>query len=129
MVILACALPHTYVALWAGCLVTGVGIGSLMPTALGFGKNKTHHTGILSSSVLTSSYIGRILAPPIIGYLLDNKDPMWFTYINVAYTSAVVLFFGILVLLRLVTKVCATQNQPEVKRDDTESVSLDQLRT
>ncbi len=122
-VVLACALLYTPVALWVGFVTVGVGMGSIVPTALGVGKDKTQYTSMLSSTIMTSMYVGRIAAPPIIGYLLDNEDPMWFAYIGVVYTSAIALLFTNFVCVALLSRSCV-EKAPEVVKDEKVNDSL-----
>ncbi len=110
-VFLTCVLPFSPIAIWVGSVLAGVGIGSMTPSILGVGKACTQFTGMLVSAIMTGGYLGCIVAPPIIGYILDNNDPIWFAYISIIYTSANVLLLGIIVLISL-SKGCSC-NKPE----------------
>ncbi len=123
VVFLACALPYTHVALWVGLVILGVGMGSMAPTILGVGKEQSKFISFLSSAILTSGYVGRIVAPPIIGFILDNMNPMWFAYIGVIYTAAVTLLFVVLISFVFANKGCA-HSKPEVTPNNPEAISL-----
>lgn len=87
------ALKVTTLSLWIGASLLGLGIGNMLANTLNAGKWLTSQTGVISSVIFASAYTGKIVAPLLIGYLLDHVDPMWFLYLGVVFSS------GVLVLL------------------------------
>ena len=89
----------TDVSLWLGIILIGLSIGSLLPTIINMGKGLIAHNGILSSVVFFSVYFGKIVTPPLVGYLLQNVSYKWFLYSSVIFAFLMFLNFCILFLL------------------------------
>ncbi len=77
----------TPLSLWIGASLLGLGNGNLVANTLNAAKRCSSQTGKVLSVILTSAYTGRIIAPQIVGYLIDNVDPMWFLYLGVVYSG------------------------------------------
>ncbi len=75
------------ISLWIGASLLGLGNGNTVANALNAAKRLSGQTGVISSVIFTSAYTGRIIAPQIVGYLIDNVDPMWFLYLGVVYSG------------------------------------------
>ncbi len=90
-------LEATTISFWIGVFVIGSCVGSASTAALCAGKKETPHIGVLSSLVMSSIAAGRIVGP-VVGYLLDNADHMWFFYICIVYSSGASLTFGTFLL-------------------------------
>ncbi len=78
-------------SLWIGACLLGLGFGNLLGNTLNAGKRLTDQTSVISSVVFAGGYTGRIVSPQVIGYLLDHEDPMWFLYICVVYSCAMLV--------------------------------------
>ncbi len=78
-------LKVTHFALWIGASLLGLGIGTIFANTLNAGKRLTSQTGIIASFILASGYTGKMVAPLVVGYLMDHVDPLWFLYLGVMY--------------------------------------------
>ncbi len=78
-------------SLWIGASLLGLGVGNAVANAINAGKRLTSQTGIISSFIFGSAYTGKIVAPLLVGYLLDNVDAMWFLYLGVVYSSSLLV--------------------------------------
>ncbi len=81
----------TPLSLWIGASLLGLGNGNTVANTLNAGKKLTSQTGIISSVIISCASAGRIVAPQIIGYLIDHVDPMWFLYLGVVYSGSMLL--------------------------------------
>ncbi len=81
----------TKFSLWIGACLLGLGLGNILPNTLNAGKRLTDQSSIISSVIFAGAYTGRIVAPQVIGYLLDHEDPMWFLYLGVVYSGGMLV--------------------------------------
>lgn len=96
--------------LWFGACLLGLGFGNLLPNALNAGKRLTGQSSVISSVIFAGAYAGRIVAPQVIGYVLDHEDPMWFLYLCVVYSG------GMLVLSVLIQIVLCNRKYANVEQ-------------
>lgn len=78
-------------SLWVGTLLLGLGLGNSAANTLNAGKRLTSQTGFIVSLIMGSRNCGKIVAPLLVGYLMDHEDPMWFLYLGVMYCGGMFL--------------------------------------
>ncbi len=100
-------LKVTPLSLWIGALLLGFGIGNMIANSLNSAKRLVSQPATVVSLILASIYTGKIVAPLILGYLLDNLDPMWFLYLCVLYSGCMLL----LLIAFQVTLFCNQRGQ------------------
>ncbi len=98
-ILMASMIEITQISLWVGACGLGLGFGNIFPSTMNTGKTLPVQTSIISSVLLSGGFAGSIVAPQVIGYLLDPEDPMWFLYICVVYTGSAL---GLSLLFKLV---------------------------
>ncbi len=102
-VLMTSLIKLTPFSLWIGACIFGLGNGNSVANSLNAGKRLTKQTGIISSLILTSAYIGEIMAPQVVGYLFDNVDPMWFLYLGVVYSGSMLLLSIVFQIIQFCT--------------------------
>ena len=81
----------TKLSLWIGVCFLGLGLGNLLPNALNAGKRLKTQSSMIPSLIFAGAYTGRIVAPQLVGYILDHEDPMWFLYLGVLCSSGMLV--------------------------------------
>ena len=104
-ILMASMIETVQISLWVGACVLGFGIGNVVPNTMNTGKTLPVQASIMSSVLLSSGFAGSIVAPQVIGYLLDHEDPIWFLYICIVYTGSAL----VLSLLFKLVLVCSSR--------------------
>ncbi|HEX7433982.1 MAG TPA: MFS transporter [Anaerolineaceae bacterium] len=68
-------IPGSYVALWAGTLVVGLGMASIFPTVIALAESFMTITSWVTSWLFVGSSLGAMAMPWIIGQLFDSVGP------------------------------------------------------
>ena len=92
-------LTVTSVVVWLGTISVGLSIGSLIGHVLNIGNNLISYTGILSSMVFFSAYLGKIATPLWVGYMLQNVGYIWFLYSSVIHACLMLLSYCLLIFI------------------------------
>ena len=104
-IFMASMIEIAQISLWVGACGLGLGFGNIFPSTMNTGKTLPVQASIISPVLVSSGFAGSIVAPQVIGYLLDHRDPMWFLYICVVYTGCAL----VLLLLFKFILVCSSR--------------------
>ena len=119
-IIMTFTVHLTHVAVWLGTVFVGLSIGSLVATVISMGKRFLNFSGLLSSVVFVSMFVGKIATPPLIGYLMQENGYMWFMYVSVIYASLMFVNYCTLLLMSMLKLPSQKQNQPKTDSTDAE---------
>ena len=119
-IIMTFTVRLTHVAMWLGTVFVGLSIGSLVATVISMGKRFLNFSGLLSSVVFVSMFVGKIATPPLIGYLMQENGYMWCLYVSVIYASLMFVNYCILLLMSTLKLPSQKQNQPKADSADAE---------
>ena len=66
---------------WLASFLSGAGMAPVFPTAFSWMENElVRVTGLVSAAVLVCSSAGFIINPVVLGYLIEEVSPIWFSY-------------------------------------------------
>ena len=92
-------LTLTSVVVWLGIILVGLSIGSFIGHVLSMGKSLISYTGVLSSMVFFSAFLGKIITPLWVGYMLQNVGYSWFLYSSVIHACLMLLNYCLLIFV------------------------------
>ena len=92
-------LTVTSAVVWLGTISVGLSIGSLIGHVLSMGKNLIPYTGVLSSMIFFSAFLGKIVTPLWVGYMLQNVGYSWFLYSSVIHACIMFLNYCLLIFI------------------------------
>ena len=92
-------LTVTSAVVWLGTVSVGLSIGSLIGHVLSMGKNLIPYTGVLSSMIFFSAFLGKIVTPLWVGYMLQNVGYSWFLYSSVIHACLMFLNYCLLIFI------------------------------
>ncbi len=105
-ILMASVVNTTELSLWIGASLLGLGFGNYVANTLNASMRLTEQSSIISSVIFSSIFVCRIVAPQVIGYLLDHEDPMWFLYLVVVYTSLALMMSVLFPIVLFFWKKC-----------------------
>lgn len=88
-IFMASLIKWTQFSIWIRACLLGLGYRSMLANVTNASQRLPGQAPIISSIVIAGAFTGRLVAPQVIGYLLDHKDPMWFLYLCVLYSCCV----------------------------------------
>ncbi|XP_033762350.1 sodium-dependent glucose transporter 1A-like [Pecten maximus] len=81
-VFLACAYNLSDIGVWVCTGVAGLSISILFPTVVSWtNKAIAPMLGTVSTLVFVTSYVGPFINPPLLSFLMESYDYMWFCYV------------------------------------------------
>ena len=92
--ILAFAVHLHWIVPWIGFTAAGLGVGSLFPTLISWAHSYMTVKGKEAAILYSGAGLSAMTVPPLIGFLFERVDPMWFAYI-------ILILIGIFILLYL----------------------------
>ena len=102
--------------------LAGVGMSSLFPSGMSWSEAElTQVTATISTLIFIMSSIGVMINPLYIGYLIEEVDPMWFCYVLLGQTLAMVVIFWFLLCFNrcfLNVRYGKLHLEPEVEVDE-----------
>ncbi|XP_061180631.1 sodium-dependent glucose transporter 1C-like [Saccostrea echinata] len=102
------SLYDVTIGIWLFTCLLGFALSVIFPTVVMWTEMKfVRVTGKVASIFLVAASIGSSVNPPVLGILMENFTPMWFSYLLLAETVVlIVLYFtGLSISRRITTKV------------------------
>ena len=96
-------------ALWVCTIVGGLALSTVFCSALIWAREFVPVGGKFTSMYVITYTTGMMTWPPLTGFLVRQRGPQWFPYINVLLVMGCALFYSCLIGLRLVYKTQLTQ--------------------
>lgn len=97
---LTCSLTYASSIFWLFVALPGVSMSIVYPCIFTWTEESILKvSGTVSSIFLIASSVGFTINPLLLGYLMDNKSPIWFVYILLG--EAVLCFTTVLIVFRL----------------------------
>ncbi|OWF35760.1 sodium-dependent glucose transporter 1A-like [Mizuhopecten yessoensis] len=99
-VLLVCAYYFSDIGVWICTGAAGLSISILFPTAISWtNKAIAPVLGTVSTLIFVTSYVGPFINPPLLSFLMNSYDYMWFCYILLL--ECVLMLFTYLVMVWL----------------------------
>ena len=90
-------LPDSTAALWAGTIVLGMSIASLIPSSINFAGERMPITGQITALFLVGGSLGSTVLPLIVGQLYGDaptQRPEMMVYVTAAAIAAAIVLFA-----------------------------------
>ena len=96
-------------ALWVCTIVGGLALSTVFCSALIWAREFVPVGGKFTSMYVIAYTTGMMTWPPLTGFLVRERGPEWFPYINLLLVIGCALFYSCLIGLRLAYKTQLTQ--------------------
>ena len=96
-------------AIWVCTIVGGLALSTVFCSALIWARDFVPVGGRFTSVYVIAYTTGMMIWPPLTGFLVRERGPQWFPYINLLLVIGCALFYSCLIGLRLACKKHVTQ--------------------
>ncbi len=99
--ILAYFTTNNILAVWVCTVVGGLSLSTVFCSALIWARDFVPVSGCFTSAYVIAYTTGMMTWPPLTGFLVRERGPQWFPYINLALLMGCGLFYSLLVALKV----------------------------
>ncbi|XP_076439122.1 sodium-dependent glucose transporter 1A-like [Babylonia areolata] len=115
LVFLVCSYHNVSAGVWASSALVGASMAAIFPTGFSWMEEElVRVTGVVASCVVISASMGSMSSPVLLGFLMQQKTPMWFSFLMFGEAAACLLvFLFLLALSRLYLRKRYTMSPPD----------------